>query len=69
MRPDPKTDIEQLFERGTEIDAALSRAAREAREAHKQAGLPLPVWRDGETVLIAPEEIETGEPPGSSGSA
>ncbi len=60
MRPDTKPDVEQLFERGTEIDEALRKAARQAREAHKQAGLPLPVWRNGETVLLSPEEIETG---------
>ncbi len=62
MRTDRQTDIDQLFEQGTEIDKALSEAARQAREAHKRAGLPLTVWRDGKTVLLAPEEIEVGQP-------
>ncbi len=61
MRADPPRDIRRLFEQGTEIGKALSEAARQAREAHKRAGLPMPVWRDGKTVWLAPEEIDVGE--------
>ncbi len=64
MRVEPPRDIHRLFEQGTEIDRALSEAARQAREAHKRAGLPMPVWRDGKTVWLAPEEIEAVEPEG-----
>lgn len=60
MSGEPPANIHQLFEQGTEIDKALGRAARQAREAHKRAGLPLPVWRDGRTVWLTPEEIDEG---------
>ena len=58
MQTDRRADIEQIFEQGSEIDEALHEAARQAREAHKRAGLPMPVWRDGKTVWLAPDEID-----------
>jgi hypothetical protein len=58
MEPKTPNDIERLFEQGTEIDQALSRAARKAREDHRSAGLPLPVWRDGKTVWMSAEELD-----------
>jgi hypothetical protein len=58
MEPKPTNDIDRLFEVGTEIDQAVARAARKARESHRRAGLPLPVWRDGRTVWVAAEELE-----------
>jgi hypothetical protein len=35
----------------------LNKAAQEARLVHRQAGQPLTVWRNGKTVLVAPEDI------------
>ena len=58
MRRETPTDIDGMFERGTEIDQALRRAARKAREDHRRAGLPLAVWRDGKTVWVPVEELE-----------
>jgi hypothetical protein len=40
------------------IDAAFRRATRDALLAHKQAGVPIAVWRDGKVVTIPAEEIE-----------
>ena len=40
------------------IDDAMKRAARDALLAHKQAGVPIAVWRDGKVVTIPAEEIE-----------
>jgi len=36
---------------------AISRAIREAVLAHKRAGNPVAVWRDGQVVWLQPEEI------------
>ena len=58
MKSERPVDIERFFEDGTEIDEALGRAAQQARKAHVDAGLPLPIWRDGKTVWLEPEEIE-----------
>jgi hypothetical protein len=40
------------------IDDAMKRAARDALLAHKRAGVPIAVWRDGKVVTIPAEEIE-----------
>lgn len=58
---EPK-DIDAIFRDGTLIDRAMQTATREAIKHHKQAGLPMVVWRDGQTVLISPEEMEAALP-------
>jgi len=60
-------DIAMLFEEGEPIDEALAQAGRDARLKHKQLGVPLVVWRDGQVVEIPPEEIVV-DPPESSGA-
>jgi hypothetical protein len=50
-------DIEQIFEDGTLIDEALAQGVQEALRIHKQAGLPIVVWEDGQTVWIPAEKI------------
>ena len=54
-------DIAQIFEEGTLIDEALAQGAQEALRIHKQAGLPIVVWKNGETVWIPAEEISLFE--------
>ena len=39
------------------IEQALVRAVRDALKRHKQAGLPIAVWRDGRAVWIEPDDI------------
>lgn len=41
----------------TLVEQALRRAVREALLRHKKLGNPIAVWRDGEVVLLPPEEI------------
>ena len=62
MTQDEPKDIEAIFRDGTLIDRAMLAATREAIKQHKQAGLPMVVWRDGQTVLISPEELEAALP-------
>jgi hypothetical protein len=50
--------IREIMDEGTLIDEALLKAARDALLLHKRAGLSVPVWRNGRTVLIPPEQIE-----------
>jgi hypothetical protein len=54
---EPK-DIRKIFREGTLIDEAMSAAVRDAVQLHKEKGLPMVVWRDGEIVWISPEEAE-----------
>jgi len=39
------------------ITAALRMAMREALRVHKRLGNPIAVWRDGQVVWLAPEDI------------
>ncbi len=58
---DDKADSRSLIERVKDlelVDRALARAFREAILRHKQAGNPICVWRDGQVVWIAPEDIQ-----------
>jgi hypothetical protein len=55
----PNKDTENVFEvRRPSIEAALRRATRDALLAHKRAGVPIAIWRDGKVVTIPAEEIE-----------
>lgn len=50
-------DVDRILREGTEITAALERAARQARFEHKVRGIPLVVWIDGKTVHVPPDQI------------
>ncbi len=58
MATESNKDITAIFQEGVPIVRALEAATREAIVRHKQAGLPMPVWRDGKTVFVSPEELE-----------
>jgi|GEM_PF-848448 len=62
-------DIEDAFKRGTPIDEAMNQAARDAVLAHKRAGVPLVVWRDGRVQLVSPDEFEFDEEPKTPSSS
>ena len=49
--------IGEAFLKRTPIERALRRAAANAIEQHRQAGLPLVIWRDGKTVLVSADEL------------
>jgi hypothetical protein len=58
--PDRSPSDRPLSERVQDIkliEQALRRAVREALLRHKQAGNPIAVWREGQVVWIAPEDI------------
>jgi hypothetical protein len=53
--------IDEKFRLGWPIDRAIERAVREAIRRHKRLGEPIAVWRDGQVVVLAAEDIP--EPP------
>jgi len=61
MKVKRRKSIGTLFAEGKPIDAAMRKAAQEALRKHKQAGLPVVVWRDGRTVHVPPEQIKLPE--------
>jgi hypothetical protein len=61
-----RPDTRSLIVRVQDIDLvqrALARAVRQALTMHKQAGNPICVWRDGQVVWIAPEDIQIPDQP------
>ena len=61
MPIDPPKDINAIFRDGSQIDAAVRKATRLAWLAHKREGLPIAVWKDGQTVWIPAAEIEISD--------
>jgi hypothetical protein len=57
MTPERTIDIDAAFELGTPIDEAMNEAVAEAVRLHRQAGIPLVVWRDGKIEYISADTI------------
>jgi hypothetical protein len=58
MNPNAPKDIDHIFrEEPDVIDEALEQGVREAMIRHKKDGLPVVIYRDGQTVLVKPEEL------------
>ena len=61
MTNESEKDIGRLFRERKPIDEALNAAAREAVKRHRQQGQPLVVYRNGQTILISPDEVEDAD--------
>ena len=57
MSTEPPRDLTAIFLDGSLIDAAVRKGARAALRAHKREGVPVPIWRNGRTVWVQPEDI------------
>ena len=57
----PTVDIGAAFADGRLIDEAMAEAYVDAARLHKEAGVPLVVWRNGRVTLIPPDEIVVPE--------
>ncbi len=55
---------------GQEINKAINRGVYAAFRRHKEAGVPIVVWKNGRIVHIPPEEIVVpDEPPNGTSKA
>lgn len=54
-------DLDQLFDEGTEIDAAIAAGVRQALLTHKKLGQPIVVAENGKIVWIAAEDIRVDD--------
>ena len=52
-----KPDVAAAFADGPAIERAMALAVREAVLRHKRLGESIVVWRDGQVVVVPPEEI------------
>lgn len=51
-----------LFDNGAEVDRRVKKAIQAAVADHKRTGDPIAIWRDGQVVLLPPDEIELPSP-------
>lgn len=49
---DKKDRIKEILSDEKQITETLQRAVRDAIQAHRRAGNPIAVWKDGKVVLI-----------------
>ncbi len=56
-------DPSALFNDEARILKAMDEAVRAAILDHKRAGNPIAIWRDGQVVWLAPDEIDVDEAP------
>jgi hypothetical protein len=54
----PSRDIEIILRDGPAIDRAIVAARRRVIQRHRQLGVPLVIWRDGQVVEVPPESVE-----------
>ncbi len=54
----PRRDIENIIRDGTAIDRAIVAARRRVIRRHRQLGVPLAIWRDGQVVEVPPESVD-----------
>jgi hypothetical protein len=59
MKADATRDLDRIFvEEGDLITEAIRKGAREAILRHKQAGLPVAIYRNGKTVWVQPDDLD-----------
>ena len=59
-------DIEKIIRDGTAIDRAMVAARRRVILRHRQLGIPLVIWRDGQVVEVPADSVELPADPGDS---
>jgi hypothetical protein len=57
MRRERPTRIGRIFVEGTLVDRAVEAAARDALALHRQAGVPVVVYRDGKVVTVSARSL------------
>ena len=58
MKTEAQKDISRIFvEDGHLIDQALKQGVRDAMLRHKRDGLPVVIYRDGQTLWVKPEDL------------
>jgi hypothetical protein len=58
VKTEVQKDVNRIFvEDGHLIDEALQQGVRDAMLRHKEAGLPVVIYRDGKTVWVMPQDL------------
>lgn len=67
MNPDPGRDTASAIRDGDALDRAILAARRRVIRRHRQLGIPLVVWRDGQVAEIAAESVDLSRELGEVG--
>lgn len=62
MKKPRSVDVSAAVRNEPAMRSAIQRATLEARQRHKQAGLPVAEWRDGKVVWVPADQIEEAKP-------
>jgi hypothetical protein len=58
MKTEAQKDISRIFAEDRRlIDEALKQGVRDAMLRHKEAGLPVVIYRDGKAVWVMPQDL------------
>ena len=57
MKEHDRPSMGELLAKPKELEAAVSRAVREATLMHARLGHPVATWRDGRVVWLQPQEV------------
>ena len=58
MKAEAQKDVNRIFvEDGHLIDEARKQGVRDAMLRHKEAGLPVVIYRDGKAVWVMPQDL------------
>ncbi|MGH8674710.1 MAG: hypothetical protein ACREVG_10400 [Burkholderiales bacterium] len=58
MTQQPERNSEAAIRDGDALDRAIVAARRRVIRRHRQLGIPLVIWRNGEVVEVTPESVE-----------
>lgn len=63
MKVEPRFQTINLAEQAEAIELILQKAVRDALTLHKRLGNSIAIWRDGQVVVVPPEEIDIAPEP------
>jgi ABC-type proline/glycine betaine transport system ATPase subunit len=57
MKVEPRFKTINLAEQAEAIELILQKAVRDALSVHKRLGNSIAIWKDGQVVIVPPDEI------------
>jgi hypothetical protein len=68
LRETPKQSLDEALSNEVRIRRALRAGVRRALMRHKRLGESVAVWRDGQVVIVPPEQINIPDAESTNGS-
>jgi hypothetical protein len=68
LRKTPDAKLEEVIAKGIRIQHAFRAGVRRALMRHKRLGESIAVWRDGQVVIVPPDQINIPDAESPNGS-